>query len=153
NITMTDDATLGGVARWDLANGSRINGAHNLTLDWSADTNNPYAEWNSPTINSEVLSITLTNGSKLGAKNMDASFQNPATVLNIAPNGQLIFWNGGWNGSIHVYAGAQVYLWSGPSAINASNIILEENAQWYAYGGSGDVSINSPITLNGVAHF
>ncbi len=30
---------------------------------------------------------------------------------------------------------------------------MENGAQWYAYGGGGDQSINVAITLNGVAHF
>lgn len=153
HIIMAGDAMLGGSARWDLANGSKISGAHNLFVDWSADTSNPYGEFNSPVISPEVLSITVTNGSKIGAKNMDASFQNPATVMNISPNGQLIFWSGGWNGSLRVFAGAQVYMWSAPAPINGGNVILEDNAQWYAYGGSGDESVNCAVTLNGVAHF
>lgn len=153
NITMIGDATITGSARWDLANGSTISGAHNLTIDWSADTSNPYGEWNSPIIGSNVLSVTLTNGSKIGAKYCDSSFQNPGTMFNVGPNGQLIFWNGGWNGSLHVYGGAQVYLWTAPAAFNGSNIIFEDNALWSSTGGSGDEPINSAITFNGVAHF
>jgi hypothetical protein len=153
NITMTGDTLFAGGARWDLANGSQINGAHNLTIDWSSDTSNPYGEWNSPVIGASVLSITLTNGSKIGAKNCDSSFQNPGTILNVGPNAQLIFWNGGWNGSLHVYSGGTVYLWTAPAAFNGSNIILEDNALWQASGGSGAEPINSAIIFNGVAHF
>jgi hypothetical protein len=153
NVTMTGDTMFSGSARWDLANGSKISGAHNLTIDWSADTSNPYGEWNSPIIGSNVLSITLTNGSKIGAKYCDSSFQNPGTILNVGPNAQLIFWNGGWNGSLHVYGGGTVYLWTAPSAFNGSNIVFEDNAQWQASGGSDTESINSAITFNGVAHF
>ena len=153
NITMTGDTSFGGSARWDLANGSSIRGAHNLTIDWSADTSNPYGEWNSPTIGSNVVSITLTNGSKIGAKNCDSSFQNPGTMLNVGANAQLIFWSGGWNGSLHVYGGGTVYLWTAPAAFNGSNIILEDNAQWLGWGGSGAEPINSTVTFNGVAHF
>ncbi len=152
DLIMTGDTTVGGPDRWDLADGAQINGAHNLTFDWSADTSNPYGEWNSPVISANVSSITYTNGSELGAKYCDSSFQNPGTVVNISANGQLIFWNGGWNGSIHVFNGAQVYLWTGPSPIDGSNVILESNAQWEAWSGSGDEPIDSAVTLNGVAH-
>lgn len=153
NIAMIGDTVFGGTQRWDLANGSTISGAHNLIIDWSADTSNPYGEWNSPIIGSTVASITLTNGSKIGAKNCDSTFQNPGTMMNVGANGQLIFWNGGWNGSLHVFGGAQVYLWTAPAAFNGSNIIFEDNAVWSGTGGSGDEPINSAITFNGVAHF
>jgi autotransporter-associated beta strand protein len=151
-ITLTGDATFGGSARWDLASGSQISGAHNLTVDFSADTGGPYGEWNSPVIGSNVLSITLINGSKIGAKNCDSSFQNPGTVLTIDPNGQLVFWNGGWNGSLHVNSGATVYLWTAPSAFNGNTITLEDNAQWLSWNNGSDEPINSAMILNGVVH-
>jgi len=152
-VTLTGDAVVGGSARWDLANGSSISGPHNLVNDFSADTSNPYAEWNSPTVGSDVVDITFTNGSKLGAKNCDSTFQNPATMTTISPNGQLIFWSGGWNGSIHLYGTATAYLWTAPAAFNGSTIVMEESAQWQSWNPGGDEPINSAVVLNGVAHF
>jgi hypothetical protein len=153
-VAMTGDTTFGGTARWDMATGSQISGAHHLTMDWSANTSNPYGEWNSVMVGAEVLSITLTNGSKLGSKGMDTAFQNPATVFTVQTNCQLIFWSGGWNGSLHIENGGYGYLWSAPSAFNGSTITLDNNAQWISTsGGSNDEPINSTIMLNGVAHF
>lgn len=152
NITMAGDSTFGGSARWDLGSGSTLNGPFHLTIDWSTDASNPYGEWNSVTVAANVAGVKLTNGSKLGAKNMDAGFQDPATVLTLGSNSQLIFWSGGWNGSLHVCNGAQVYLWTAPSAINGSTITLDDNAQWLSWSGSSDEPVNSAIILNGVAH-
>jgi hypothetical protein len=153
NITLAGDTVFGGSARWDLASGSEITGPYNLIMDWSADTNNPYAEWNAVTIGANVQSITLTNGSKLGSKSMDTAFQNPGTMFTVQTNCQLVFWEGGWNGSLHIQGGGIVYLWSAPSAFNGSNIILDDSAQWISSGATNDEPINSVITLNGVAHF
>jgi Alpha galactosidase C-terminal beta sandwich domain len=153
NITLAGDATFGGTARWDLASGSEISGPHNLAIDWSADTNNPYGEWNSVTIGANVLSITLTNGSKLGSKSMDTAFQNPGTMFTVQTNCQLIFWEGGWNGSLHIQGGGIADLWSAPSAFNGSDIVLDDDAQWSCTGGTNDEPVNSAIMLNGVAHF
>ncbi|MBW8863770.1 MAG: hypothetical protein JF609_02395, partial [Verrucomicrobia bacterium] len=151
-FNLAGDAVFGGNARWDLGSGSGITGAHGLTLDWSADTNNAYGEWTTVSIGANVTGITLTNGSKLGAKNMDNAFQNPATPLTIGTNSQLIFWSGGWNGSLRLQSGAQAYLWTAPAAFNGSSIVLEDNAQWQSWGGSGNEPINSTVILNGVVH-
>ncbi|MBW8864302.1 MAG: hypothetical protein JF609_05140 [Verrucomicrobia bacterium] len=152
SLNLADDATVGGVNRWDLGNGTTISGPHTLTLDWNADGDNPYSEMTSVTVNANVAGITMANNSKLGSKNMDNAFQNPATMFTLNPNAQLIFWNGGWNGSLHVYGGAQVYLWTAPAAINGSTLILEDNAQWMSWSGSSDEPINSAMTLNGTPH-
>lgn len=153
DISLTGDTTFGGTARWDLASGSQISGPHNLTMDWSADTDNPYGEWNSVTIGANVQSITLTNGSGLGVKDMDTGFQSPGTVLTVQTNCQIIFWHGGWNGSLHIEDGGAAYLLSAPSVFNGSNIILDNNAQWTSTTGTNNEPINSAIMLNGVAHF
>ena len=152
NIAMAGDTTFGCTARWDLANGSQITGPYHLTINW-ADTNNPYGEWTSVTIGANVAGITLTNGSKLGSHNMDSAFQNPATVTTVQTNCQLIFWNGGWNGTVHLLGGGQAFQFGAPGAFNANNVIMENGAVWNTYGGSGAQSINVPITLNGVARF
>ena len=152
NITMAGDTTFGCTARWDLGAGSQISGPYNLTISW-ADTNNPYGEWTSVTIGSNVAGINLTSGSKLGSHNMDSGFQNPATVITVQTNCQLIFWNGGWNGTIHLLGGGQAFQFGDPGAFNGYNVIMENGAVWNTYGGSGAQSINVPITLNGVARF
>src|SRR6202030_2027779 len=36
SFTLAGDTKFGGSSRWDLGGGSQINGARNLTLDWSA---------------------------------------------------------------------------------------------------------------------
>lgn len=150
DITLTGDTTFGGNSRWDLGSGSQISGAHNLTLDWSAGAG--YGEWSGVTVAPDVVGITLTNGN-FGAKNMDAGFQNPGTMFTVSTNCELSFWSGGWNGSFHVLSGGRVDLWTAPAAFNGSEVILENGAQWYSWGGSGDEPINSAVTLNGVAHF
>ncbi len=152
NVTMAGDTTFGCTARWDLASGSQITGPYHLTVDW-ADTNNPYGEWTAVTIGANVAGITLTNGSKLGVHNMDTAFQNPATVTTVQTNCQLIFWNGGWNGTVHLLGGGQAFQFGAPGAFDGYNVIMENGAVWNTYGGSGAQSINVPITLNGVARF
>lgn len=153
DIVMAGNTTFGGIDRWDLASGSKISGPYHLTIDWSADTNNPYGEWNQVTIGADVAGITLTNGSKLGAKQMDAGFQDPNTVFTVSTNCQLIFWNGGWNGTIHLLGGSQAFQFGAPGAFNGYKVIMENGAVWNTYGGSGAQSINVPIALNGMARF
>jgi autotransporter-associated beta strand protein len=153
SISLTGDTTFGGSARWDLASGSQITGAHNLTIDWSAQGPGGYGEWNTPAIAANVLAITLTNGSKLGLKNMDTSFQNPGAVLTVGTNGQAVIWNGGFNGSFHLLNAAQLVIYS-DGLINGSNVIFENGTEWDDYGGgTNDEPVNSAITLNGVARF
>ncbi len=153
NIHLTGDTTFGGSARWDLASASQITGAHNLTIDWSAQGPGGYGEWKSPIIGADVLGITLTNGSRLGIKNLDTSFQNPGTVLTVGASGQAIIWNGGYNGSFHLLSGAQLAIYS-DSPLNGSNIIFENGTEWDDFGGGSiDEPINSAVTLNGVARF
>ena len=151
NITLAGDTKFGSSARWDLVNGSQINGAHSLTLDWSAGSG--YGEWNTVTIGATVTGITLTNGN-LGSKNMDATFQNPGTVFTISPSRQLVFWNGGWGGSLHALSGAQIAHYTAPAGFYGSNITLEDNVDFQSYGNTDATTpVNSALTLNGVAHF
>jgi fibronectin-binding autotransporter adhesin len=162
NITLTGDTKFGETARWDLATGSQINGAHNLTLDLSADPNdNFYSQWNTVTIGANLSGIIVTNGSgiatnmsNLGMSFMDTSCQNPGTVFTISTNCEMIFYNGGFNGSIHVLSGGIVYIFTAPAPFKGSNLIFENGAQWIDYGNTGaNTPINSAVTLNGVAHF
>lgn len=150
NVNLAGDTTFGGSSRWDLGGGSQISGAHNLTLDWSAGSG--YGEWNGVSVAADVVGVTLTNGN-FGAKNMSSGFQNPGTMFTVSTNCELSFWSGGWNGSFHILNGGRVDLWTGPASFDGNNVTLEDGAQWYAWGGSGDEPINSAITLNGVAHF
>ena len=150
SINLRGDTKFGAASRWDLGAGSQISGPHSATLDWNGSG---YGEWNTVSVGPDVVGFTVTNGN-IGMKYMDNGFQNPATLFTVSPGDQLIFWNGGFNGSIHLLSGAIAYLWTAPSALNGANVILEDNAQWDSWGSSGTPEpVNSAITLNGVAHF
>ncbi|MEJ0091698.1 MAG: LamG-like jellyroll fold domain-containing protein [Limisphaerales bacterium] len=150
NITLAGDAIFGASKRWDL-NGGSINGAHKLTIDWSAGSG--YGEWNGVTIGANVAGITLTNGN-IGMKNMDAAFQNPGTVFTVSTNSQMVFYTGGFNGSIHLLSGSQIYHYTAPAGFNGSNMIFEDGAALISYyNGGATTPVNSAIILNGVAHF
>ncbi len=173
NITMAGDTTFGGSARWDLASGSEIAGPHNLTVDWSAGAGD--GQWNSVVIGANVADVLVTNGSTLGFSYMDTSCQNSGTMFTIGPGSQLVFYNGGFNGSIsvaesaivtsfnggvafsgnaiHLFGGAKLYLYGAGVAVNGNNLFLENNALWASYYNSGVNTISSAVTLNGVAHF
>jgi autotransporter-associated beta strand protein len=160
NITLAGDTKFGGANRWDLASGSQISGAHNLTLDLSSDADSHYAQWNSVTIGANVASIVVTNTSPgsvtnaLGMTGMDAAFQNPGTVLTLCTNCQLVFYGGGINGSIHLLGGAQIYHYTAPAGFNGSSMVFENGSALISYYNSGATTpVNSAITLNGVAHF
>jgi autotransporter-associated beta strand protein len=160
SITLAGDTEFGGSARWDLASGSIITGPHNLTLDWSAGAT--YSQWNSSTIGSNVPNIFITNstslfetnGCQLGMSGMDTSCQNPGTLFTVSSNCQMIFYGGGFNGSIHVLGGGIVYIYTAPDAFNGSNLIFENNAAWMSYyNTNANTPVNSAVTLNGIAHF
>ena len=151
SIILAGETKFGGSARWDLADGSQISGAHNLTVDWSAGAG--YGQWNTVTIGADVSGIFVTNGSDLGMSYMDTSCQNPDTLFTIGAGCQLIFYNGGFDGSIHVLSGGTVYIYTAPDPFNGSNLILEDNAAWISYYNTGaNTPVNSAVTLNGVAH-
>src|SRR5262249_50603794 len=59
SLTMTGDTLLGGTARWDMASGSQISGAHNLTIDMSGAGG--YGQWNGVGIGANVPQINVTN--------------------------------------------------------------------------------------------
>ena len=173
NITMTGNTGFGGSARWDLAGGSRISGPYNLTLDLSGGAG--YSQWNDVTIGANVPQITLTNSGTLGMTSMDTSCQNPATLLNISTNDQLVLYSGGFNGSLslyngsqlvvysanvnlggstlHIYPGATMYLYAQGIAMTGNNLILENGAAVQTYYNGGNNPINNQVTFNGVAHF
>lgn len=155
DITLAGNTKFGATARWDLDSGSQISGPYSLALDWSADPNdNYYSQWNSVIIGSNIAGIFVTNNSSLGMQGMDTSCQNPATLFTIGTNCQLVFYSGGFNGSIHVLGGGAVYIYSAPDAFNGSNLILENNGAWISYYNTGATTpVNSAVTLNGVAHF
>ncbi|HVU27215.1 MAG TPA: LamG-like jellyroll fold domain-containing protein [Verrucomicrobiae bacterium] len=172
NITMTGDTTFAGSARWDLNTGSQINGMHNLTVDWSGAGG--YGQWNGVSIGANVPQITVTNASTLGLTSMDSSCQNPATLFNISTNGQLVLYSGGFNGSVnlynganmivysgnvnlagsilHIYSGATMYLYAQGIAMTGNNLIFEDGASLQTYYNSGNNPINNQVTFNGVAH-
>jgi autotransporter-associated beta strand protein len=161
NITLAGDTKFGGANRWDLDTGSQISGPHNLTIDWSSNADNHYGQWNSVTIGANVASITLTNAADptsvtngLGLTGMDAAFQNPGTVLTVSTNCQLVFYSGGFNGSLHLLNGAQIYHYTAPAGFYGNSIAFENGATLISYYSSGATTpVNSAITLNGIAHF
>jgi len=153
DITLAGDAKFGGSARWDLASGSDISGPHNLTVDWSAGAG--YSQWNSMTIGANVLGVSVTNGSQLGFSSMDTSCQNPGTLFTVATNSQIILYNGGFNGSVHVLNGGLVYIYNpAPGVFNGNNLVFETGASWQSfYNGGVSTPIESAVSLNGIAHF
>ena len=173
NITMTGNAKFGASQRWDMASGSEISGPHNLTVDWSAGAG--YGQWNGVTIGANVPEITVTNASPLGMTAMDTSCQSPSTLFNISTNGQLVLYSGGFNGSVslyngaqmivysanvnlagstlHLYSGATMYLYAQGIAMTGNNLIFENGASLQTFYNSGVNPINNQVTLNGVAHF
>ena len=152
---------------------SQISGPYNLTLDWSGGAG--YGQWNGVTIGANVPQITLTNAGTLGMTGMDNSCQNPATVFNISTNDQLVLYSGGFNGSVNLYNGAQmdvysanvnlagstIHLYSGATlynyapgiAMTGNNLIFEDGSSLQTYYNGGNNPINNQVTLNGVAHF
>ncbi|HTV40669.1 MAG TPA: LamG-like jellyroll fold domain-containing protein [Candidatus Sulfotelmatobacter sp.] len=160
NITLAGDTSFGGANRWDLGSGSQISGPHNLTVDWSSDADSHYAQWNSLTIGN-VLGITVTNAqaangvtNSLGFSGMDDSFQNPSTVMTVCTNDQLVFYGGGFNGSIHLESGAAIDHYSAPGGFYGSTLVMDEGSTFESYYNTGDTTpIDSAVTLNGVVHF
>jgi hypothetical protein len=172
NLTMTGDTLLGGSARWDMVSGSQISGPHNLTVDWSGAGG--YGQWNGVSIGANVPQISIANASTLGLTSMDSSCQNPATLLNVSTNGQLVLYSGGFNGSLnlyngsqlvvysanvnlagstlHVFSGATMNLYAQGIAMTGSNLIFEDRASLQTYYNSGNNPINNQVTLNGVVH-
>lgn len=151
NVTLAGDTLFSGTARWDMAAGSQISGAHNLTLDWSAAGN--YGQWNSMTIGANVAGVTVTNGSALGMTGMDTSCQNPGTLLNIGANGQLVLYSGGFNGSVHLASGATMYVYSANVTLGGSNLILDDGSSLQTYYNPGANPVDGAVTLNGMVHF
>jgi hypothetical protein len=173
NITMAGDTLIAGTQRWDLPTGSQINGPHTLTVDWSQGAS--YGQWNGVTIGANVVGINLTNAGSLGMTSMDTSCQNPATLLTIGTNDQLVFYSGAFNGSIsllngasatvyngnlnlggsnlHIYSGATLYLYAAGINLTGNTLTLEDGAAIQTYYNGGVNLINNAVTLNGVAHF
>jgi autotransporter-associated beta strand protein len=151
NISLAGDTRFGGSQRWDLATNSAVSGPHYLMIDWSGGAG--YGEWNTVNVGATVTGITLTNASDIGMKYMDTAFQNPGTVFMVCTNCQMDFYDGGYNGSIHLLAGAVANLWSSPGAFNGASIVLDGGSSWAGQYQTNDEPINSAVTLNGVVHF
>ena len=153
NIVLTGDAKMGcigGTSGLGL-NGGSISGPHVLTLDWQ--NVNGYNEWDGPiTIGADVVGITITNGT-LGMKYLTTSCQNPNTVFTAGTNTTFAWWNGtgGFNGSINMLSNSIARLWSAGSVYSGSTITLDA-MDWSSWGDAGDITIDSAVVLNGVAH-
>lgn len=150
NITMTGDTLVGGSARWDMSSGSQINGAHNLTVDWSAGAG--YGQWNGVTIGASVVGVIVTNASTLGMTSMDTACQNPGTLFTIGTNSQVILYSGGFNGSVSLANNASLQVLSQNVTLGGSNLILANGASLQTYYNSGTNFVDNAVTLNGVAH-
>jgi hypothetical protein len=155
NITLAGNTTFGGTARWDLTDGS-ISGPYTLTLAWQDPVDNNYAQWNAVSIGANIAGITLTNSNPaviqtLGVTGMDTSFQNPATVLILCTNSQLYFYGGSWNGSLHLLSGSILQTAQAVANFTGSTITFENGAQFISSSFTGNQSVNSAITLNGIA--
>ncbi len=161
NISLTGDSKFAGSSRWDLASGSQITGPHAVTLDMSAAFgDNYFSQWNSVILGANVSGVVVTNGSGiatnksvLGFSGMDTSCQNPGTVFTVAQNGQIVFFNGGFNGSIHVLNGGDVQLLPANVALTGTSLTLDGGSTWETFFNSGTNLVSSAVTLNGVAHF
>jgi hypothetical protein len=159
-VTLTGDTLFAGTARWDLATGSLISGPYNLTVDWSANSqNNYYGQWNTVTLGADVLNVFVTNGidpssaSNLGMVGDDTICQNPETLFTVAGGCAMLFYGGGFNGNIHALSGSTIYLWSAPSVFTGNTVTLENSAGWQSTGSSSTTEpVNSAMVLNGVAH-
>jgi hypothetical protein len=160
NITLAGNTTFGGTARWDLTDGS-INGPYTLTLAWQDPADNNFSQWNAVSIGANVAGITLTNSNPansnpaviqtLGVTGMDTAFQNPATVLTLCTNSQLYFYSGSWNGSLHLLSGSILQTAQTVANFTGSTITFENGAQFISSSFTNNQSINSAITLNGIA--
>jgi hypothetical protein len=152
NITLAGDTKFGGTARWDLDSGSQITGPYNLTLDWSAGAS--YQQWNSVTVGADLAGIFVTNNSALGMTGNDNACQNTSTLFTISSGSQLIFYSGGFNGSVHVLGGGVMVHQSAPSGFTGANLVFENNSSFQSYDNTGQTtSVNNAVTLNGMAHF
>ena len=160
NVTLTGDTLFSGSKRWDLASGSQVSGPYHLTMDWSVDSDGQYGQWSSVSVGN-VTGITVTNSlaasgvtTALGLNNMDSSFQNPATVVDVCSNAQLVFYSGGINGSIHLESGATIYHYTAPAGFYGSTLVMEGGSTFQSYYNSGQTTpVNGAVTLNGVVHF
>lgn len=150
NITLAGDTKFGGSARWDLAGGSQITGSHNLLVDWSAGAG--YGQWNSVTIGASVPGIYVTNSSPLGMTGMDNSCQNPATLFTLGNGCQLVFYSGGFNGSVHLLSGSVVYVYNPNVNLTGSTLAFEDNSSLQTFYNSGTNYVTSAVMFNGVAH-
>jgi autotransporter-associated beta strand protein len=152
NVALAGDTKFGGSARWDLNSGSQIAGPHDLVLDLSAGAN--YQQWNSVTVGADLAGIFVTNSSALGMTGADNACQNPGTLFTVSTNCQLIFYSGGFNGSVHVLGGGVMYHYSAPSGFTGTSLTFENNSSFQSYYNTGQTtSVDNAITLNGVAHF
>lgn len=150
-ITLAGDTTFGGTNRWDLDGGS-ISGPYKVTVNWSDSADGYYGEWNSVTIATNVGDIELATG-KLGIKNMGSTFGNPAGNFIVDSGTELDFWTGdpGYAKNFHVLTNGLFQILTGFTTFNG-NLTLENGAQFNAFYGSGNQTMNGASTLNGVAH-
>jgi autotransporter-associated beta strand protein len=158
DITLAGNATFGaasgGDSRWDLADGSTLTGPFKVTINFPGGG---YGEWDTVAIATNVGDFELAQGS-WGLKGMGAGIGNPTNTITVDSGTTLDFWNGtggttsGYNKRIHVLTNGTLQILTGFTNFNA-NLTLENNVEFVAFYGSGNQSLNSACTLNGVVHF
>ena len=92
NITLAGDTTFGaaggGGSRWDLADGSTLNGPFKVTINFPGG----YGEWDTVAIATNVGDLELAQGT-WGLKGLGAGMGNPANTLTVDSGCELDIWN------------------------------------------------------------
>jgi autotransporter-associated beta strand protein len=155
NITLAGDTTFGaasgGGSRWDLADGSTLNGPFKVTINFPGG----YGEWDTVAIATNVGDLELAQGT-WGLKGLGAGMGNPANTLTVDSGCELDFWNSsfgansGYARNIHVLTNAAFKVLTSPNTFINANVTSEGGAFWQFVFGSGAQTMNGTITLNGL---
>ena len=155
NITLAGDTTFGaaggGGSRWDLADGSTLNGPFKVTINFPGG----YGEWDTVAIATNVGDLELAQGT-WGLKGLGAGMGNPANTLTVDSGCELDIWNSnfgtnsGYAKNIHFLANATFKVLTSPNTFINANVTSESGAFWQFVYGSGAQTMNGTITLNGL---
>ncbi len=154
NITLLGNTTFGGTGRWDLGNGSAINGPFKVTINRASGV---YGEWDTVALATNVGDIEI-DGGKLGLKGMGNSIGNSNTTIIVGSGTELDFYdsnfgaNSGYNKNIHVLNNGTFQVLTGNNSFLNANVTLEDSAHGNMFNGSGSQTMNGTYTLNGIAH-
>jgi autotransporter-associated beta strand protein len=154
NITLAGDTTFGaasgGGSRWDLADGSMLNGPFKVTINFPGG----YGEWDTVAIATNVGDLELAQGT-WGLKGLGAGMGNPANTLTVDSGCELDIWNSnfgvnsGYAKNIHFLANATFKVLTSPNTFVNASITSESGDFWQFVYGNGAQTMNGPITLNG----